>query len=238
MLRFAPCELVAIAAHPDDAELGCGGTLASFALAGSATILDLTRGERASRGTPEARWGEAKQAAQALGVGRVCLELPDSELRGTDPEQRAALVEALRQLRPRWVLLPHPRDPHPDHRHAFELARAAIFLGRVAGYGSGQPWHPELVLAYPGPRQLFEPQLVVDVSPAYERKRKALACYRSQFAPGEGVATHLASGFFLQAVEGRDRAFGNTVGVAFGEGFVLVEPTNAKALAEFLERLP
>jgi bacillithiol biosynthesis deacetylase BshB1 len=234
---FAPCELLAIAAHPDDAELGCGGTLAAFARAGSAAILDLTQGERASRGTPELRWEEALEAARALGVARGCLGLPDTALAGTDPAQREALVAALRQLRPQFLLLPHPEDPHPDHRQAHQLARAAVFLAGVAGYGTGGAWRPRVVLAYPGPRQLFEPQVVVDVSPVYNRKRSALACFRSQFAPGKGEPTHLASGFFLQAVEGRDRAWGNTVGVAFGEGFSLVGPQSATALGAFFGRL-
>lgn len=231
------CELVAIAAHPDDAELACGGTLAAFAKARTAAIVDLTQGERASRGTVEERAKEAQKAAQVLGVARHTLALPDTGLDANQGTQRQALVTLLRQLRPRYVLIPHPKDPHPDHRQAHALARAALFLAGVAGYGKGEPHKPELVLVYPGPRQLFSPHLVVDVTAVYAQKQQALACYATQFAAGKFPPTHLASGYFLAAVEGRDRAFGNLVGAELGEGFRLLGPALARALAGFLGEL-
>lgn len=234
---FEPCELVAVAAHPDDAELGCGATLAAFCRNGRAAIVDLTAGEKASRGHLQTREEEAQAAAMALGVRRLALGLPDTGLNGTDEQQRLALVAALRHLRPRFLLIPDEQDPHPDHRQAHALCLAASFLAGVARVGEGLPHRPELVLCYPGPRQLFSPHLVVDVTETYERKRRALACYRSQFFPGEGPATHLASGSFLAAVEARDRAFGNLVGVELGEGFRLPASASAKALANFCRGL-
>ncbi len=234
---FLPCELVAVAAHPDDAELGCGATLAAFCRSGKAVIVDLSAGEKASRGHLQTREQEARAAAMALGVRRLTLGLPDTGLDGSDEHQRLALVAALRQLRPRFLLIPDENDPHPDHRQAHALCLAASFLAGVAPFGGGLPHRPELVLCYPGPRQLFSPHLVVDVTEAYERKRQALASYRSQFVPGEGPATHLASGYFIAAVEARDRAFGNLVGVELGEGYRLAGTASAKALAGFCQGL-
>uniref|UniRef100_A0A7V1ZHG6 Bacillithiol biosynthesis deacetylase BshB1 n=1 Tax=Thermoanaerobaculum aquaticum TaxID=1312852 RepID=A0A7V1ZHG6_9BACT len=231
-------ELVVFAAHPDDAELACAGTLAAFVHGGGrAAIVDLTGGERASRGTVELRRQEAEAAARVLGASRFCLELPDAGLSGSSGEQRAAVVKALRALKPAFVLLPHPHDPHPDHREAGVLVQAAAFLAGVRGFlpELGEPHRPRLLLAYPGPRQAGEPTVVVEVTPYYPQKRQALACYRSQFAPGEGHPTQLASGFFLEAMEGRDRAFGNLIGVPWAEGFFALGPLSGKALGAFLK---
>lgn len=233
-----PFDLVAFAAHPDDAELGCGATLAAFVAQGrKVAIVDLTRGERASRGTAETRWQEGEAAARLLGVSRLCLELPDAHLDASSPNQRTAVVGVLRKLAPRFVLLPHAADPHPDHREASLLVQAAVFLAGVSGFlpELGTPHRPHLVLAYPGPRQLGDPTLVLDVTAHYPRKRQALACYGSQFAAREGPPTHLASGYFLEAIEGRDRAYGNLVGVPFAEGFFALGPLSATTLAEFLQ---
>lgn len=185
----------------------------------------------------ERRRREAEAAANALGVFRLNLELPDAALVASSAEQRAAVVRLLRSLRPSFLLLPDPKDPHPDHREAGLLLQAAAFLAGVRGFAPelGEPHRPLLSLAYPGPRQLGEPTVVVDVTAAYDRKREALSCYQSQFGPEEGHPTHLASGFFLQAIEGRDRAYGNLVGVTFGEGFFALGPLSAQALCLFLQ---
>ncbi len=231
-----PRVVLAFAAHPDDAELGCGATLAAFAASGGqAVIVDLTGGERASRGTKEERWAEAQEAAKALGVERLGLELPDTALDAASDVQRRAVVQAIRTFKPAFVLLPHPDDPHPDHRQASLLVQAATFLAGVHGFARdlGAAFRPALLLAYPGPRQVGEPTVVVDVSASYGKKRHALAAYRSQFGAGE-TATHLASGYFLAAIEGRDRAYGNTVGVEFGEGLFALGPVSGEALAAFL----
>lgn len=231
-----PRVVLAFAAHPDDAELGCGATLAAFAASGGqAVIVDLTGGERASRGSREERWAEAQEAAKALGVERLGLELPDTGLDAASDAQRRAVVHAIRTFKPAFVLLPHPDDPHPDHRQASFLVQAAVFLAGVHSFAPelGAAHRPALTLAYPGPRQVEKPTLVVDVTSCYGRKQQALAAYRSQFG-AHGVPTHLASGFFLAAIEGRDRACGNTVGVEFGEGLFTLGPVSGTALAAFL----
>jgi len=237
------CDVLAVGAHPDDVELGCGGVLARLAATGRRVgILDLSAGEMASRGSVAQRRAEAARAARALGAAwRTCLELPDGDLAAHDPAQQAAVVAVLRRAAPRAVLAHHGDDGHPDHRQAAELVRRACFL---AGVGRvlpelGPPWRPALVLAFPGPRQLFSPQLVVDVTAWYDAKRAALAAHPSQFEvgwEGDGGAspTHLSSGYFLAAVEGRDRAAGNLIGCQFGEGLVAEMALNLDEIAWLL----
>lgn len=232
------CDVLAVGAHPDDVELGCGGTLARLAVAGrSVGIVDLTAGELGTRGDVETRRCEAAAAAAALGAAwRACLGLPDGGLGADDDGQVGAVVGALRLAAPRALLIPDAGDPHPDHAAAAALLRRAAFLAGVARFRPdlGSPGRPRLLLAYPGPRQLVTPSLVMDVGPTYPAKRDALAAHASQFDPGPGVATHLASGHFLAAIEGRDRAAGNTVGVELGEGLVAVGPLPAAELAWFV----
>lgn len=231
-------DLIAFGAHPDDVELGCGGTVARLAGAGSrVAIADLTAGERGTRGDRATRGREAENAAAALGVVmRECLQLPDGGLSPDDPEQVAAVVRAIRRHRPRAVFAPDRGDPHPDHRAAADLLERALFLSGVGNVRpeDGEPWRPRLVLAYPGPRQLFEPSIVVDVTSVYARKREAVLAHASQFDPERGGRTHLASGYFTAAIEGRDRAAGNTVGVEFGEGFRAPGPLAADELSWLL----
>jgi len=234
------CDVLAVGAHPDDVELGCGATLARLATARRRVgIVDLTAGELATRGTPERRAEEAAAAAGALAVHwRTCLGLPDGGLRAEDGAQLAAVVACLRAAAPRVVLLPHAGDPHPDHAAAAALTRRAAFLAGVARWGGegDAPPRPRLLLAYPGPRQLPSFDVVVEATATYAAKRAALAAHASQFASGGGAATHLASGYFLAAVEGRDRAAGNTVGYELGEGFTLVAPAPADEIAWLLSR--
>jgi N-acetylglucosamine malate deacetylase 1 len=232
-----PCEVLAVGAHPDDCELGCGATLARLAALGRPVgIVDLTAGEMASRGA-EVRLGEAQAAAAALGVAwRACLALPDGGLSAADEGQRALLVETLRRASPRVVLGPHPGDPHPDHVAAAGLLRQAAFLAGLARWRPelGAPQRPRLLLAYPGPRQFPSPDLCIDISEHYAAKRAALAAHASQFDARRPPATHLATGYFLAAVEGRDRACGNTIGCEFAEGFFIDAPLSADEIAWLL----
>jgi len=234
------CDVLAVGAHPDDVELGCGATLARLAVKGlRVAIADLTAGEMATRGTPEVRAREAGTAAGALGVAwRTCLGFPDAGLDAGDAGQVAAVAALLRSAAPRAVLLPHPGDPHPDHAAAAALVQRAAFLAGVARFrpDAGAPHRPRLLLAYPGPRQLLSPDVVVDVTATYAAKRAALAAHASQFSPEAGSATHLTSGYYLAAVEGRDRAAGNTAGCELGEGFTALGPLPADELAWLLAR--
>jgi N-acetylglucosamine malate deacetylase 1 len=242
---IAVCDVLAIGAHPDDVELGCGATIARLAAAGRRVgILDLTAGEVATRGDPDTRTREALSAARALGAAwRACLALPDGGLAAGDRAQLTAVVAALRTAMPRALLVQHPGDPHPDHQAGASLVQAATFLAGVMRWEpeAGAPSRPRLALSFPGPRQLLEPTLVVDVTGQYHAKRAALGCYRSQLDPSwrppqrSGTfTTQLSTSYFLAAIEGRDRAAGNAIACEFGEGFTTAEPAAADELVWLL----
>lgn len=232
------CDVLAVGAHPDDVEIGCGGTLARLARGGVRVgILDLTAGELGTRGDVTVRAREAEAAARVLGVSwRSCLAFPDGGITPSDPAQLHEVVAALRSAAPRVLLLPHPDDPHPDHGEAAALLLRASFFAGLARFlpDRGPACRPRMLLAYPGPRQLLQPTLVVDISAYVGAKREALAAHASQFDKAAGAATHLASGHFLAAVEGRDRACGNLVGCEFGEGLTAVGTPAADEVAWLL----
>ncbi len=222
-------KLVAFGAHPDDVELAAGGTLARAAAGGHHVLIaDLTRGERATNGTPEEREREAIAAARLLGVERTCLGLPDTGLARSDEQQALALVALLRRERPDLVLAPTGRDAHPDHVETHHLVRRAAFLAGLGGaVPDGPPLHrPRLILFYPSSREpVGRPDLVVDVSATIERKMAALAAYTSQFVRAAGTAaTPLNAEGFLERVMARAATAGLDLGIAFGEPFFLDRP--------------
>lgn len=225
--RTEPVDLLAVGPHPDDVELAVGGTLLRHARAGRrVAIVDCTRGELGTRGTPEIRAREAEEAARRLGVAaRLNLELPDGALFDDDAARRR-LVRAIRALRPVVILAPHEADLHPDHERAGRLARDATFLAGVAKYEPGLAPHRARVVAhYPSHRQ-FEPSFVVDVTDVFEDKRRACLAYASQFhdpASTEG-ATYLSRPEFWEWWEGKARYFGSLVGARYGEPFLVAGP--------------
>ncbi|MDB4877691.1 MAG: Bacillithiol biosynthesis deacetylase, BshB1 [Gemmatimonadetes bacterium] len=178
-------DLLAIAAHRDDVELTCGGTLAKAARAGYRTaILDLTQGEMGTRGSAELRAKEAEHAARVLGVSvRDTLGLPDAGI-VNEPATREKLARVIRRLRPKIVIAPALEGRHPDHRVAAQLVRDACFVAGLAKIAPELPKHRPLkilhCLAY---RQDFvRPTFVVDVSDTFEVKLEAIRCFESQFA--------------------------------------------------------
>jgi len=216
-------DVLAIGAHPDDVELGCGGTLVGQIAAGRRVgILHLTRGEAGTRGTPEERQEEARAAATMLGVTEVdFLNCGDGGLR-TGADEEDALIAKLRQWRPEIVLGPSPRDRHPDHGRAHRLVADAAFYAGLARRGQAEPYRPAAVFSYMQ-HDPFEPSFIVDVTAGWEGKVAALAAYRSQLhqVGGEptGPATKVASPEFSAAMEGRARHFGLMIGAEFGEPF-------------------
>lgn len=176
--------LLAIAAHRDDVELTCGGTLLASAARGRTTgILDLTKGEMGTRGSADLRGEEAARAADILGVSvRENLGLPDAGLENT-PATRELLARVIRRLKPEVVIAPSPRGRHPDHRVASELVRDACFvagLGKVAPELA--PHRPRKVIHCLAYREdAVKPTFVVDISDHFERKLEAIRCYASQF---------------------------------------------------------
>jgi bacillithiol biosynthesis deacetylase BshB1 len=213
-------------AHPDDVELTSGGLAALLASHGHAVgIVDLTRGESASRGTPEQRGREADAAAQTLGVTlRRTLALPDGGLDAGQPEQLRAVVACLREHRAGLVVAPERHDPHPDHVEASRLVRRACHLAGLARFPApGERFRPARLL-FALYRTLRSPHLVVDVTPVWERRMQALEAHRSQLDPGAGPQTYLTAPGFLAEVEARARTWGAAIGALFGEAYRSAEP--------------
>jgi bacillithiol biosynthesis deacetylase BshB1 len=219
-------DLLVFGPHADDIELGLGGTIAKHTAAGHRVgLCDLTRAELSSNGTPETRLVEASEAASVLGAAwRENLAWPDGGIDGT-PEQMRSVIDLVRRARPRAIAIPYWADRHPDHVAASEVLRKAIFKSGLRRYESAaEPWRPDWVCHY-FINDGAPPSFVVDVSAHYETKRKALACYRSQFtSTGSAVATRLNTPMFQQLIESRDAQFGALAGVAFAEGVVVCEP--------------
>jgi len=225
-------DVLAVGAHPDDVEVGCGGVLALCTRAGMrVAIADLTAGELGTRGTRELRADEARRAGEILGVqSRVGLDLPDGGV-GTDPEHRDAVVGLLRDLRPRLVLAPYSVDDrHPDHAAAGRLVRDACFLAGVAKWGDGERHRPARLHHYML-HSVFEPTYVVDVTPVWEQRAAAVAAFESQFSADPGDRRTAIDGGFLDLLDARARVFGAMIGVARGEPFHVTGPLG-------LDRLP
>ena len=219
-------DVLAVGAHPDDAEIGCGGLLCIAKTWEFTTgILDLTKGEAASRGTPEQRANETAAAAEILGLAyRESLGLRDTEL--MDSVLAASEIAAIiRNLRPRVILAPLPDDPHPDHVAAGQLVRRAAFLARIKSRGSGQPHAAGLLLYYPLQRYQ-DPTLALDITEVYETKRNAIEAHRSQFSKtaAELGIIPVGIGDYLWHLESRARFYGSLCGGKFGEVYVSPVP--------------
>jgi N-acetylglucosamine malate deacetylase 1 len=219
-------ELLVFGPHPDDLEIGLGGTIAKHTGRGHRVgLCDLTRGELGTNGTPEQRVEESEAARAVLGASwRENLQLPDGDI-GGDPSHLRTIVDLIRRARPKAIAVPYGRDRHPDHVAASRLLTRAAFLSGLARYGPpGQKWRADWLLYY-FINDSTRPSFVVDVSAQYETKRAALACHRSQFAPPStgAAATRLNTPRFQQLIESRDAQFGADIGVAFAEGVVVRE---------------
>lgn len=218
-------DLLAIAAHPDDVEQTCGGTLLKAAEAGYRTgILDLTAGEMGTRGTPEIRLAEAEAAAGCLKTcWRGNLRLPDARLENT-LAARLTLAVKIRELKPRTVILPYWEGRHPDHYRAAEIGYEACFLAGVRKIDEYSEPHRPFKILYSSMYANVTPSFVVDITAQFERRMEALLSYRSQY--GE---TEEGSSLFPKEQEIRDRLagiaryFGNLIGAKYGEPFIVKE---------------
>jgi N-acetylglucosamine malate deacetylase 1 len=218
-------DVMAIAAHRDDVEQTCGGTLLRCAARGLRTaILDLTRGEAGTRGTAEDRAREADDAARILGVRwRDALDLPDGAIANT-LENRVKIVHVLRQLRPRVVILPYWQARHPDHAIVASLGYEACFLSGLAKIDTGTKPHRPFKIVYASLYADVRPSFVVDITPFIEQRHSALMAYRSQYANQAA-----GGGLFVAEEEIRERTFaearhyGLLAGVLYGEPFVQKE---------------
>jgi bacillithiol biosynthesis deacetylase BshB1 len=220
-------DLLAIAPHPDDVELTCGGTMIKMSEAGYRTgILDLTRGETGTRGTPETRLREAARAAKIMGaMVRRNLALPDAHLRVCD-EYKAAIAEVIRELEPRTVILPYWEGRHPDHYAAARLGYEACFIAGLKAYPlAGEAFRPFKIL-YAAAYADVRPTIAVDITKQYDQRRDAILSYASQFRPVK-KARRSKVALPLDELEGRmndtARHYGRMIGVKYAEGFIVKE---------------
>jgi bacillithiol biosynthesis deacetylase BshB1 len=233
-------DVLAIGPHPDDLELGCGGTLALLARQGRKVgVLHLTRGERGTRGTAEGRRREAERAAEALGAVELdFLDCGDGNLRTGEAEEDA-LIEKLRAWRPELVIGPTPHDRHPDHTRGHALVEAACFYSGLRNRGRGEPHRPAAVFSFMQ-HDPFQPSFIVDVTSVWDVKMEALRAYQSQLYGGDaggeqgkppgtadpgnpadttGPVIKVSTPEFWFGVEGRARHFGVMINAALGEPF-------------------
>lgn len=220
-----PVDVLAIAAHRDDVEQTCGGTLLRMAARGLRTaILDLTQGESGTRGTAADRAREAAEAARLLGVGwRQALDLPDGAIEDTI-ENRRKIARVLRQLCPRVVILPYWQARHPDHAIVASLGYGACFLSGLAKMDAETAPHRPFKIVYASLYADVRPSFIVDITPFVEQRHAALMAYKSQY-----VNQPAGSALFVPEEEIRERTFaearhyGLLAGVRYGEPFVQKE---------------
>ncbi len=218
-------DVLAIAAHRDDVEQTCGGTLLRMAARGLRTaILDLTRGEAGTRGTAEDRARESEEAARMLGVSRrEALDLPDGAIENT-LENRGKIVRVLREVRPRAVILPYWQARHPDHAIVATLGYEACFLSGLTKHETGAPPHRPFKIVYASLYADVRPSFIVDITPFIEQRHRALMAYKSQYSNQDA-----GSKLFVAEEEIRERTFaearhyGLLAGVKYGEPFVQKE---------------
>jgi bacillithiol biosynthesis deacetylase BshB1 len=219
-------DLLVFGPHPDDLEIGLGGTIAGHVAAGyEVGLCDLTAGEMGSNGTVEERLAEAEAARKTLGAGwRENLRWADRRI-GKDPGHLEQAVSFIRRHRPAAIAVPYWSDRHPDHVAASEVLTEAAFNAGLRRYkAEGEAWRPEWVCYY-FINDAADASFVVDVSDHYETKRRALDCHRSQFQSSSAAAvnTRLNTPLFRQLIESRDAQFGARAGVRWAEGVVVRE---------------
>ncbi len=221
--HLEPVDILAIAPHPDDAEIGCGGTLLKAVQAGKRTgICELTRGEMGTLGTPEVRDTEALEAAKILGLSfRGNLGLPDSGLQDT-LEYRLKLGQVIRDLQPQTLLVPHQTDRHPDHVGATLLSASAVHLaGLQKASLEGKPHKVKKILYYQGNAPI-NANVLVDVSSVIDAWEKAIMAHQSQFS---GLAvSETVSPEILERRKARLMYWGTFIGVRYAEAFESLMP--------------
>lgn len=220
-------DILVLAVHPDDAELGCSGTIAKYVAEGKKVgIVDFTRGELGTRGTAETRDAEAAESAKILGLhARENLRFRDAFFQN-DETHRLEVIRMIRKYQPEIVLSNALHDRHPDHGRAGDLANDACFLAGLAkietqeGGVLQEAWRPRLVLQYIQDHYI-RPDIIVDITPYIEPKIQSIKAFKTQFYnPDHHEAeTYISSPEFFESVLGRAREFGKSIGATFGEGF-------------------
>lgn len=235
-------DILAFAAHPDDIELSCSGTVAKHVKDGKKVgIVDFTQGELGTRGTPELRIEEAKRSAEILGLSaRENLGFKDGFFQN-DMEHRLKVVEIIRKYKPEIILANAEFDRHPDHGRAADIVRTAWFLSglkkiKTTYDGEDQePWRPRVVFHY-FQSISAKPDFVVDVSDSWDKRIESIMAFKSQFYDPESTEpeTYISRPGFLNALEGRAMELGYTIGVDYAEGFTVMRHIGVKSLFDIL----
>lgn len=231
-------DVLVFSAHPDDAELGCSGTIASLVKEGKKVgMVDLSRGEMGTRGTPELREKEAENAAQILDVSiRESAGIPDGDIENTKGNQMK-LMRLIRRYRPDIVICNAPYDRHPDHGNAATLVTESTFyagLKKISTRDEGkeqEAWRPSHVYHYIQDRPIT-PDFIMDISEFWEKKEASILAYKSQFYNPDfkGPETYISSRHFIEFIKSRAQVMGHLIGVEYGEGFVAARTPGVKSL--------
>jgi len=220
-------DLIFFGAHPDDVELSAGGTVAKSVKDGLRVgIVDLTRGEMGTRGTPAIRKREAQNAAKVLGASfRLQLDFQDGNLQ-TGREQELQIVELMRKHRPSLVIAPWPDDRHPDHSRTGRIVTEASFYAGLRALETGLEAHRPQTVLYYMQNYMVPPSFVVDVTKTWKTKMKSVAAYKSQFfdPKSKEPVTFISDPKFLDMIEARGKHFGALIHVEYGEAFVTKQP--------------
>lgn len=226
-MNIEPVDIIFFGAHPDDVELSCGGTVAKMVRDGRrVAIVDLTRGEMGTRGTPQTRKREAAAAARALGATfRFQLDFQDGNLQ-TGREQELQIIDILRQATPQLVVGPYPDDRHPDHTRTGRIVTEASFYAGLRALETGVAAHRPQAVLYYLQNYMFPPSFVVDVTKHWKTKMKSVAAYKSQFhdPKSKEPQTFISDPKFLDMIEARGKHFGALIGTEYGEAFVTKQP--------------
>jgi len=235
-------DLLAFAAHPDDVELSCAGTLIKHSEAGYKTgVVDLTKGELGTRGNAELRAQEAAVASQIMGLSvRETLNMPDGFF-AVDELNKMAVVRMIRKYRPEIILANSIYDRHPDHGRASKIVSDAVFLSGLVKIKTSvdgtdqQAWRPKAVYHYIQDR-MMKPDFIVDISEVMEKRSAAIHAFSSQFynPASNEPETAISSKQFLESLTGRALEMGRTIGTAFGEGFVVERTPGVSDLFKLL----
>ena len=231
-------DVLIFAAHPDDAEMSCGGTIASLTSKGKKVVIcDLTQGEMGTRGTTQTRKAESESAGNILGISeRVQLYLPDTAF-DTDRKTQIPVIETIRRFKPEIVICNAITDRHPDHGRASSLESDACFYSGLSKIETSykdqkqENWRPRLVFHYIQDR-MIKPDFVVDISQFWKTKLEAIRAFKTQFFDPNSTEpeTYISSAVFWDFLESRGREMGHIIEVSHGEGFTVERPLGVEDL--------
>ena len=236
-------DILIFASHPDDAELGCSGTIVAHIASGKKVgIVDLTRGELGTRGTPETRAAEAEAASKVLGLSvRENLGFADGFF-VNDKAHQLKVIEKIRQYKPELVIMNAIRDRHPDHGKGSQLVSESCFLAGLKMIETTGPdgesqeaWRPKVVYHYIQDRYI-KPDVIVDITPYWEKKLESIRAYKTQFYNPDDSSenTYISSPEFMEFLEARAKEYGHAIGVTYGEGFTVERHIGVKNLFDLI----